>query len=120
MAPKLPRGPRLVATAFSISGLVHLFAPRVFERIVPRWLPRHRQVVYVSGLAELACAGGLVTRRSWAGPASASVLLAVWPANIQMAVDDTRAGRPWWRQALLWGRVPLQLPLIRFALQAPR
>jgi uncharacterized membrane protein len=40
----------------------------------------------------------------------------VWPANIQMAVDASRANKPWWYQAGLWGRVPMQLPMIRMAL----
>ncbi len=120
MASSLPRGPRLVAAAFGVSGLVHLVAPKVFVRIMPPWVPRHRQVVYASGVAELACAAGLVTGQSWAGPASAALLVGVWPANIHMAVAETRAKQPWWRQVAIWGRVPLQIPLIRFALQAPR
>lgn len=108
----LSRGARLVAGAFGLSGLIHLVRPQVFERVVPHWAPKPRTLVYASGVAELACAAGLVTERSWAGPASAGLLLAVWPANIQMAVDDARAHKPLVRQLVMWARVPMQLPMV--------
>ena len=44
------------------------------------------QADLVAGVAELACAYGLLTRRRWAGPASAVLLLAVWPSNLQFAL----------------------------------
>ena len=56
---------------------------------MPRVLPDHRALVYVSGVAELLCAAGLLvpaTRRP-AGYASAALLVAVFPANVQMSVD---------------------------------
>jgi uncharacterized membrane protein len=93
-------------------------APKVYEGIVPRRLPRPRMLVYVSGVAELACAGGLLTEATWAGPASAALLIAVWPANIQMAIDSTRAHQPFLRQVGVWLRVPMQVPMIRLALRS--
>jgi len=110
------RSRKSLAFAFATSGVIHLVAPKVFEGIVPRWLPRARALVYVSGVAELICAAGLVAEAEWAGPASAGVLLAVWPANIQMAIDSTRGRQPLLRQLAAWGRVPLQIPMIRLAL----
>jgi uncharacterized membrane protein len=107
---------KALAAIFAISGVLHFIAPRVYESIVPPWLPRRRVMVYVSGAMELVCAGGLAAEKAWAGPASAGLLLGVWPANVQMAVDASRAGQPLWRQGLLWGRVPLQIPMIRIAL----
>jgi uncharacterized membrane protein len=67
-------------------------------------------------VAEMACGAGLVTRKRWAGPLSVGVLLAVWPANIQMAVDTGRSAQGRWRKVAAWARVPLQLPMIRMAL----
>lgn len=109
---------RALAGIFALSGLLHFAVPKVYESIVPRWLPGRRALVYGSGVAELVCAGGLAGRRRWAGPASVALLLGVWPANVQMAVDSSRAAHPWWRQAAVWGRVPLQIPLIRMACAA--
>jgi uncharacterized membrane protein len=107
---------KALAAIFAISGVLHFITPRVYESIVPSWLPRRRAMVYVSGAMELVCAGGLAAEKAWAGPASAALLLAVWPANVQMAVDASRGSQPLWRQALMWGRVPLQIPMIRIAL----
>lgn len=116
----LSRGIKLIAGAFSVSGLIHLIRPQVFEAIVPRWAPRPRALVYASGVAELACAAGLLTEQRWAGPSSAGLLLAVWPANIQMAIDDTRASKPLLRQVALWARVPMQVPMVVAAWRARR
>jgi uncharacterized membrane protein len=110
--------PRTVAALFSISGIAHLVRPSVFEPLIPSWLPEPTGVVYVSGVAELACAYGLFTRRRWAGPASAALLLAVWPGNLQMALDATDTnGLNSPQAAIAWLRMPLQIPLIWMALQ---
>jgi uncharacterized membrane protein len=120
-----PLGPGAgaVAAAFAVSGVVHLVRPRVFVPIVPRVLPRRRAIVLVSGVAELLCAAGLAlpaTRRV-AGPASAALLVAVFPANVQMAVDALRgAGERRTRAAAAVARLPLQWPLVRWAWRAGR
>ena len=110
-----------LSVLFGVLGMLHFLKPRPFEQIVPRALPRKKELVYASGAAELACAAGLLhprTRRV-AGLASAGLLVAVFPANVQMAADLQRKGsRP--AQAIAWARLPLQLPLIRWALQAAR
>lgn len=115
--------------AFAVSGALHLVKPQVFEPTMPRALPKHRELIYVSGVAELACAAGLAipATRKLAGPASAALLVAVLPANVQMAADAVerlnRKGltpkRVGWALAYA-ARVPLQLPLIRAALRAAR
>lgn len=125
--PSLAAGPRAVAAAFLASGVLHVVRPGVFEPIVPRPLPYKRELVYASGLAELACAVGLLVPRTrrFAGLASAALLVAVFPANVQMALDArsaiTRKGSTTSRQvlcAVAIARLPLQVPLIRWALQA--
>ena len=120
MAARLPWDLGLLAGLFTVSGTVHLVAPRVFEPLVPAWVPAHREVVLVSGVAELACAAGLLvpaTRRP-AGLASAALLVAVFPGNLQMAAD-ARGRSAGYRLATL-ARLPLQLPLVRIALRAGR
>ena len=93
---------------------------------MPNSLPRRRELIYLSGVAELVCAAGLLhprTRRS-AGWASAGLLLAILPGNVQMSANygkrAQRRGTPA-AQAAFAGtvaRLPLQLPLIRTALKA--
>jgi uncharacterized membrane protein len=112
-------GARLLAGTLAVAGVGHFVRSRWFEAIVPSWAPvSPRAAVAASGVAELVCAAGLATERSWAGPASAALLLAVWPANIQMAVEETTGRRRPLRLVALWGRVPLQLPMVRAALTA--
>ena len=112
-------GPWIVAAAFSISGVVHLVHPTTFTGIVPHFLPFSTALVYASGVTELICAVGLWRRQRWAGYAAAVLLLAVWPANLQDAVT-TQEGHDLMAQVITWLRLPLQIPLIWFALQSGR
>ena len=110
-----------LAVLFGVLGTLHFVKPEPFERIVPRSLPRKKGLVYASGAAELACAAGLLhprTRRA-AGLVSAGLLVAVFPANVQMATDLQRKGSTA-AKAVGWARLPFQLPLIRWALKAAR
>jgi uncharacterized membrane protein len=108
----------MLAGMFGLSGLAHLIRPALYETMVPRRLPHRRELIYASGVVELVCAAGLAAGANWAGSLSAATLLGVWPANLQMAVDATRDGRPVAVQAGLWARVPAQVPMIRLALRA--
>ncbi|GAA1653129.1 DoxX family protein [Kribbella alba] len=110
-----------LAVLFGVTGVLHFVKPEPFERIVPRQLPKKKALVYVSGVAELACAAGLLhprTRRA-AGVLSAGLLAAVFPANVQMAVDLQRRGSAP-AKVIGFARLPLQIPLIRAALKASR
>ena len=82
-----------------------------------------------SMVAEIACAAGLLAPRTRrvAGIASGALLLAVLPANVQMALDAQRAvQRKGWsprREVMRTGtllRLPLQAPLVRAAWRAGR
>jgi uncharacterized membrane protein len=109
---------RLLIALFTTSGTLHFLRPAPFVAIVPRRLPRKKELVWISGAAELVAAGLLVgpaTRRA-GGLLSAAVLVAVLPANVSMALRS--GGRPAWFRALLWLRLPVQLPLIGWALRA--
>lgn len=95
---------------------MHFARPRPFQRIVPPWLGDPAPWVAVSGAAELACAAGLAmprTRRS-AALGTAALFVAVFPANVQMALD-ARSGPLWYRVGA-WARLPLQVPLVLWAL----
>ena len=107
------------------SGLLHLVVPGLYRRIVPAPLRSHAAaVVAVSGLCELACAALLAaprTRRLGAS-ATAALLVAVFPANVQMALDGgyAQASAPFNSAAVAWLRLPLQVPLILWALRLRR
>ncbi len=108
-----------MAGAFAVSGVVHLVRPQVFEPLVPRWLPARRALVVGSGVAELGCAVGLATRQPWAPVASAALLAAVWPGNLQHALAVQRSSRSSTAMKVaVWARLPLQIPMIRWALAA--
>jgi uncharacterized membrane protein len=117
----LPRSSRFLVGAFVASGAVHLARPQVYEPLMPAWVPAHREVILGSGVAELVCAVGMAlppTRRV-AGWASAALLLAVWPGNLKMALDSNRSSSTALK-AVAWGRMPLQVPMIRAAVAAAR
>ena len=119
--PPLSRPAKVLVGAFTVSGTVHLVKPEVFEPLMPDFLPAHRELIIGSGIAELACAVGLVVPRTRrvAGLASAALLLRVFPGNVKMADDARRSGNRA-LQAAAYARLPLQAPLIRAALRAGR
>jgi uncharacterized membrane protein len=112
-------GAWIVAAAFSVSGVIHLFDPKEFTSIVPHFLPFSTGLVYVSGVAELICAYGLWRRQRWAGFAATALLLAIWPANLQAALTAQYSDNLS-NQVISWIRFPLQIPLIWLALQSGR
>jgi uncharacterized membrane protein len=98
---------------FVAAGALHFIRPAMYEQIVPPQLGHAGVLVAISGLAEIAGGVGLMvprTRRA-AGIGLIVLLVAVWPANIYMAVEasDFAAAAPAW---ILWARVPLQIALI--------
>lgn len=117
----ISKGALGLAGIFALSGVVHLVKPEVYEPLMPAWVPAHREVILGSGVAELACAAGLVlppTRRA-AGWASAALLAGVFPGNVKMALDSTRTRNTGFKAAA-FARLPLQIPMIRAALRAAR
>jgi uncharacterized membrane protein len=96
-----------------VAGAAHFVIPRSYERIVPRVFGDPEFWVRWSGVAEVACAALVAhprTRRVGAG-AAAGLFVVVFPANVQMAVDG---GIP---AGLAWARLPLQIPLVWWALR---
>jgi uncharacterized membrane protein len=81
---------RWVLAAFYVAaGIAHLRAPDALLAITPSWVPFAPQVIFITGLCELAGALALVTKplRWWAGVALAAYALCVWPANFKHASD---------------------------------
>jgi uncharacterized membrane protein len=117
-----PRSHTLLAMGFVGSGTLHFMAPGVFERIMPPYMPLHRELVYLSGAGELFGGLGLLSGRTRriAGTWLVLLLLAVWPANLQMLLDARAAGKPRWWTTLLWLRLPAQIPLMLWVWCASR
>ena len=121
MTAPLRRDAKFVVAGFLASGTVHLVKPEVFEPLMPEWVPMHREVITYSGIAELACAAGLLfpPTRKIAGLASAALLAGVYVGNLKMAADASKSKNVPLKVAA-YGRLPLQLPMIRAALRAGR
>lgn len=117
----LSRTAKAVATAFTVSGVIHLVRPQTFAPAMPPWLPKHRELIIGSGVAELACAAGLAVpaTRGVAGKASALLLVGVFPGNVQMALDAQKGSNTAVKAAML-ARLPLQWPMIRATWNAGR
>jgi uncharacterized membrane protein len=107
------RSQRLLAGFFAFAGGMHFAIPRSYEAIMPPSLPRHREAVAVSGVAEIVGAAAVLPRgtRRFARWWLLGLLLAVFPANVHMAINPEQVRGldlkriPRWA---LWARLPLQ------------
>ncbi|WP_345345441.1 hypothetical protein [Rhodococcus olei] len=105
------------------SGTLHFATPKPFDAIVPRALPGNaRTYTEVSGVAELAIGAALAVPRTrrLGGTLAAALFVAVFPANVQMALDWLRSDRPAPAKAAALARLPLQIPLVVAALRVRR
>ncbi len=103
-----------LAALFLVSGAAHFLVPAWFDQIVPTWVPNARLATLASGAAEIAGGLGLLlpaTRRA-AGVGLIALLLAVFPANVNMLQMARATDATGWYQAALWARLPLQALLI--------
>ena len=103
-----------LAALFIASGLVHLVRPRVYLPMMPPYFPYPSELILVSGVAEIAGGIGLLlppTRRV-ARYGLIALLIAVFPANIQMVVNGFTNGDSPLILTLLLARLPLQPLLI--------
>lgn len=106
----------ILTVLFLVSGVLHLVNPEAFLWLMPPWLPEPIFLIYLSGVFELVGAAAFIFRQRWAGWFCALVLLGVYPANIWFAFDSLGSGDAGLITAA-FVRLPLQLPLIYFALK---
>jgi uncharacterized membrane protein len=115
MLPRVRRAKPIIrvitAVVMSIAGALHFIAPEPYLRMMPAALPWHEALVMISGVFEtLGGIGLLIPRVRWiAGVGLVLLYLAVFPANINMAVNHIslfpdKPIEPW----ALWARLPLQ------------
>ena len=116
------RRPALALSALlAVAGVTHFTYPKPYDRIVPTALPGSaRTWTYLSGVAELAVAAAVAAppTRKLGGLAAAALFTAVFPANIKMALDAR--GRSHGERLATAARLPLQVPLVIWALRVSR
>ena len=98
------------------AGVNHFLKPRVYMHIMPPYLPRPRELVLISGMAEVLLGVLLLVPRTTqlAAWGLVALFVAVFPANLYMAQHPERFRKI--PRALLWLRLPLQGVLILWAL----
>jgi uncharacterized membrane protein len=79
----------IIAAFYVAAGVAHLAVPEKLLSITPSWVPFAPQVIFLTGLFELAVSAALITTpfRFWAGIAMAIYAICVWPANFKHAMS---------------------------------
>lgn len=113
---------RLFGPFFIAAGLNHFRSPRFYLRMMPPWLPAHDAMNTASGAAEILGGAAVLSRRPRVRRAggwfSAATLIAVFPANVHMALHADDFPKIPGGRAALYARLPLQVVLIAWALAA--
>lgn len=105
----------LMAVVYIAAGVNHFLHPRFYLKIMPPWVPYHKPVVVVSGVCEIVFALLLlpVATRAVGAWCLIALLIAVFPANVQMAISFYRRHNPYLWAAI--ARLPLQALLVWWA-----
>lgn len=105
------------------AGVAHFTKFEGFKRIVPDIVPKKDFIVKFTGVLEIAFAFLLWIKKGQTvtGKLLASFMIAVFPANLNMAIKRIpfKPGEEA-NPTLLWARIPLQIPLIIGALKLGR
>jgi uncharacterized membrane protein len=113
---------RLAGPFFVLAGAMHFVTPRTYRRIMPPYVPAHTAMVYASGVAEIAGGAALIVPRSrrLGGWWLIATLLAVFPANLHMALHPEQFEKIPGGKAALWARLPFQGVFAAWVLSAMR
>ena len=108
---------KLAGPFFVFAGVMHFVIPKTYRKIMPPYVPAPEAMVYASGLAEIAGGAGLMLepRRRLAGWWLIATLIAVFPANLHMALNPDRYRQVPGGKAALYGRLPLQALFLAWA-----
>jgi uncharacterized membrane protein len=102
----------LLTLLFVGAGVMHFLKPAFYLPAMPPWIPQPLAMIYISGACEIVGAIAILIPRlsSLAGWGLVALLIAVYPANIHMALKpELFPNLPGW---LLWLRLPLQFVFI--------
>ena len=64
----MSRARAALGVTFLATGVLHFLRPRMYEAIMPGYLPAHRELVYASGVAEIAGGAGVLHAQDRAAP----------------------------------------------------
>lgn len=110
----------LLALFFVVGGVNHFVNPDFYLPMMPPYLPAHSELVFWSGVFEIL--GGVAVlvpaTRALAGWGLILLLIAVYPANIHMALHPDQF--PDVSKAALYARLPFQFLFIAWAYWATR
>ncbi len=103
----------ILAIFFVGAGILHFTITEAYIKIMPPYLPAHRELVYISGVCEILGGIGILIPpiKNLAGWGLVALMIAVFPANINMVVNYEKIGLDI-PIALLWLRLPMQALLI--------
>ncbi|MBO6584832.1 MAG: DoxX family protein [Gracilimonas sp.] len=104
----------LIGVLFILAGLLHFLKPGMYMSIMPDYIPFHKAMVLISGVAEILGGIGIMVPefRTFAAWGLIVLLLVVFPANIDMAWSGYKNhGLTLYTWALI-ARLPLQFVLI--------
>jgi uncharacterized membrane protein len=107
----------VMAILYVVAGVMHFARTGFYLQIMPPYIPWHRVMVYVSGVAEMGLGMALLVPRlsRLAAWGLIALLVAVYPANIYMWTADVHIdgeATPGWFHAV---RLPAQALLIAWA-----
>lgn len=105
-----------MACMYILAGIVHFIKPKMYMRIMPRYLPAHKILVYLSGVAEILLGIGLLfpeTRNVAVYGIVAILVIFLLVHFYMLSSKKAGAGIPKWVLIL---RIPLQFILIWWAL----
>jgi uncharacterized membrane protein len=108
----------VMGALYVAAGVNHFVSTSFYVQIMPPWIPWHLALVYASGVAEIALGLGVLAERTRrvAAWGLVALLIAVFPANLHMALNDVHIdGAPAAPAWALWLRLPLQVVLILWA-----
>lgn len=105
----------IIGGLFLITGILHFVKPQFFLKIMPDYIPYHLAMVYISGAAEILGGLGVIFDQTqvWAGWGLILLLIAVFPANINMTLESVqKSGYTSLFSLATIIRLPLQFVLI--------
>lgn len=105
----------LMAGIYIVAGSIHFIKPKTYLRIMPRYLPAHKPLVFLSGAAEIILGAGLFfpeTKNLAVYGIILMLLIFLLVHFYMLSSKKAGAGFPKWA---LWIRVPLQFLLMWWA-----
>lgn len=100
--------------AFILTGVSHFLFPETFLEMMPAFLPAPLFLIYLSGVFEILGGFGLLLSKTKRAAAVGLIvlLLAVFPANIYVALNNVQLGGFMNYAIYQWLRLPMQFVLV--------